>query len=94
MEVADDACGGSASSPVVLAPPQYCVVGGTDGLIGGVFIAKTTAVAGIALCVVGGTDGLIGGVLVVIGIFSVVRYYVRSDVDGKGRKRLWQVGNW
>ena len=44
-----DAGGGSASSPVVVAPPQYCVVGGTDGLIGGVFIAKTTAVAGIAL---------------------------------------------
>ena len=45
-------------------------------------------------CVVGGTDGLIGGVLVVIGVFSVVHYYVRSGVDGKGRKRLWQVGNW
>ena len=25
-----------------------------------------------------------------MGAFSVVRYY-RSDVDGKGRKRLWQV---
>ena len=29
-----------------------------------------------------------------IGVFSVVHYYVRLDVDGKGGKRLWhQVGN-
>ena len=57
------------------------------------FIAKTDHCCS-RYCVVGGTEGLIGGVLVVIGVFSVVNYYVRSDFDGKGRKRLWQVGNW
>ena len=50
MEVVDHAGGGSASSPVVVAPPQFCVVGGTDGLIGGVLLPRPhTAVAGIAL---------------------------------------------
>ena len=27
-------------------------------------------------------------------VFLVLFITVRSDVDGKGKKRLWQVGNW
>ena len=55
------------------------------------FFAKITAVAGIA-SYVEPTDLLVEFSLSFD--FSVVHYYGFSDVDGKGRKRLWQVGNW
>ena len=95
MEVADDAGGGSASSPAVVAPPQYCVVGGTDGLIGGGFIAKTTAVAGIAL-LVESTDLLVElwlSLVLLVLFAAIVRMLTGKGGSGCGRLLVMNRGN-
>ena len=48
-EERDGAADAAFIAKTTVCSEYYCVLGGTDGLIGRVFIAKITAVAGIAL---------------------------------------------